>query len=71
MREMKICKRGLYAQIIDEIGTVRACSWAGYYILGNLRDNTMSEVFNSEAAKKFRHTLLDGTYEFCNEENCP
>lgn len=48
---MKICKRGLYAQIIDEIGTVRACSWAGYYILGNLRDNTMSEVFNSEAAK--------------------
>lgn len=68
---MKICKRGLYAQIIDEIGTVRACSWAGYYILGNLRDNTMSEVFNSEAAKKFRQTLLDGTYEFCNEENCP
>ena len=68
---MKICKRGLYAQIIDEIGTVRACSGAGYDILGNLRDQTMSEVFNSEAAKKFRQTLLDGTYDFCNEENCP
>lgn len=37
---MKICERGLYAQIIDGVGTVRACSWAGYYILGNLKDNS-------------------------------
>ena len=68
---MKICRRGLYVQIIDGIGTVRACSWAGYYILGNLRDNTMLEVYHSDAAKHFRQTLLDGTYDYCNEENCP
>ena len=68
---MKICKQALYVQIIDGIGTVRACGWAGYYILGNLRDNTLSEVFHSEAAKRFRQTLIDGTYDFCNEENCP
>lgn len=68
---MKICRRALHVQIIDGIGTVRACGWAGYYILGNLRDHTMSEVFNSEAAKRFRQTLIDGTYDYCNEENCP
>ncbi len=68
---MKICRQALYVQIIDGIGTVRACGWAGYYLLGNLRDNTMSEVFNSEAAKRFRQTLIDGTYDYCNEENCP
>ena len=68
---MKICKQALYVQIIDGIGTVRACGWAGYYLLGNLRDNSMSEVFNSEAAKHFRQTLIDGTYDYCNEENCP
>lgn len=68
---MKICKRGLYIQIIDEIGTIRACSWAGYYLLGNLRDNSLLEVYHSEAAKRFRQTLLNGTYDFCNEENCP
>lgn len=68
---MKICRQALYVQIIDGIGTVRACGWAGYYILGNLRDNTMSEVFNSEAAKRFRKTLIEGTYDYCNEENCP
>lgn len=68
---MKICKQALFVQVIDGIGTVRACGWAGYYLLGNLRDNTMKEIYNSEAAKKFRQTLIDGTYDFCNEENCP
>lgn len=68
---MKICKQALYVQIIDGIGTVRACGWAGYYVLGNLRDQTMTEVFNSEAAKRFRKTLIDQTYDYCNEENCP
>lgn len=68
---MKICRQALYVQIIDGIGTVRACGWAGYYLLGNLRDQTMAEVFNSEAAKRFRQTLIDGTYDYCNEENCP
>lgn len=68
---MKICRQALYVQIIDGIGTVRACGWAGYYLLGNLRDHTMEEVFNSEAAKRFRQTLIDGTYDYCNEENCP
>lgn len=68
---MKICRQALYVQVIDGIGTVRACGWAGYYLLGNLRDNTMSEVYNSEAAKRFRQTLIDGTYDYCNEENCP
>lgn len=68
---MKVCKQALYAQVIDGIGTVRACGWAGYYLLGNLRDNTMKEVFNSEAAKEFRRSLADKTYDYCNEENCP
>jgi len=68
---MKICRQALYVQIIDGIGTVRACGWAGYYLLGNLRDNTMSEVYNSEAAKRFRQTLIEGTHDYCNEENCP
>lgn len=68
---MKICRQALYVQIIDGIGTVRVCGWAGYYLLGNLRDNTMAEVYNSEAAKRFRQTLIDGTYDYCNEENCP
>lgn len=68
---MRICERGLYVQVIDGIGTVRVCSWAGYYLIGNLRDQSMKEVYNSEAAKAFRRTLIEGTYDYCNAENCP
>jgi len=68
---MKICRRGLYVQIIDGIGTVRACAYSGYNIFGNLRDNTLEEVYRSEAAKKFQKSLIDHTYEYCTEENCP
>lgn len=31
----------------------------------------MSEVYNSEAALEFRRSLIEGTYDYCNEENCP
>lgn len=68
---MKICRQALYVQVIDGIGTVRVCGWAGYYLIGNLKDQSMKEVYNSEAAKEFRRTLIEGTYDYCNEENCP
>ncbi|MEG1875955.1 MAG: radical SAM protein [Lachnospiraceae bacterium] len=68
---MKICKQALYVQIIDGVGTVRACGWAGYYLLGNLTDSSLSDIYHGEAAKKFQQSLIDGTYDFCNAENCP
>lgn len=30
---MKICRRGLYVQVIDGMGTVRACSWGGVFFI--------------------------------------
>ena len=53
---MKICKQGLYVQIIDGIGTVRVCGWAGYYILGNLMDNSLEELYHNEKAQAFFET---------------
>lgn len=68
---MKICRQALYAQVIDEKGTVRACGWAGYYILGNLIESSMHEIYHSEAANRFHKSLIDKTYDYCNKENCP
>lgn len=68
---MKVCRQVLYAQIIDDIGTVRACGWAGYYTLGNLRDSNLHELYHGDEAKKFQQSLINGTYDFCNKENCP
>lgn len=68
---MKICSRGLMCQVIDEIGSIRVCGWAGWYKLGNLRDSSVKELWSNEKAKEFRRSLLDGTYDYCSEENCP
>ena len=68
---MRICERALYAQVMNGSGVVRPCAWAGFYTLWNLRENTLAEVYHSEAAKRFRQTLIDETYDFCNSEECP
>ncbi len=68
---MKICRQALYAQVIDEEGTVRACGWAGYYILGKLTEQGMHEIYHGEAAKRFQQSLIEKTYDYCNAENCP
>lgn len=68
---MKICERALYAQVMNREGIVRPCAWAGFYTLGDLKENTLAEIYHSEAARRFRQTLIDETYDFCNSEECP
>ena len=68
---MKICERALFAQVMNRKGDVRPCAWAGFYTLGNLKENTLAEIYHSDAAKRFQQSLIDGTYDFCNSEECP
>jgi radical SAM protein with 4Fe4S-binding SPASM domain len=37
------------------------------YILGNLNENTLSEIMRGERYNKFRSDLLNGTNELCNK----
>lgn len=67
----KVCKHGLdYIWISNAKGDVRMCGWAMYF-LGNLVDNTIEELWNSEKAEIFRQSMLDGSYRFCNKAKCP
>lgn len=68
---MKICERALYVQVMNREGIVRPCAWAGFYTLGDLKENTLAEIYHSEAARRFRKALIDGTYDYCNSEECP
>jgi MoaA/NifB/PqqE/SkfB family radical SAM enzyme len=55
-------------------------SWAGDVFLcctgslptsiGNLKNNNVNEVWNSDIAKAIRKSVLDGTYEFCCKQQC-
>ena len=57
---------------LDNGNVVPCCPpWVNGYTFGNLNDNTVEEVWNSDKAKKFRESILDGSYRYCNEKSCP
>lgn len=69
---MKICKRGLdFIQIVENIGTVRVCSWMQGGEIGNLIDNSMDEIYHSKLADKVRESMIKGEYENCDIDTCP
>jgi hypothetical protein len=38
--------------------------------MGSLLDQSVEEVFNSEVAQNFRESILDGSYRYCNVQEC-
>lgn len=71
MQKKKVCKRGLNDIWINEYdGKVRMCGWSNFFI-GNLIENTIEEIWNGELAQKFRESMLDGSYRYCNHAKCP
>lgn len=68
---MKVCKNGLQSIWINHAnGEVRICGWTGY-VIGNLIDNTIEELWHGSKAEMFRNSMLDGSYCFCDRKECP
>ncbi len=67
---MKYCERPFQHVYIMPNGDVRCCSWTTK-ILGNLLENTLEEIWNSEAAEKVRESIRDGSFRFCKRVGCP
>lgn len=68
---MKVCKFGLEKIWIDFAeGAIRMCGWTDYRI-GNLSEDTIENLWNGEKARKFRESMLDGSYRFCMKHECP
>lgn len=57
---------------IDLNGGVRLCGCGAWMptIIGNLTVNTLEEILSSSLAKKIRQSIIDGTYQYCNEQHC-
>ncbi len=52
-------------------GSVLVC--CGHWLptpIGNILDNDLNDVLNSEAAKKLRQSVTDGSYRYCNHLEC-
>lgn len=70
-KNVKVCKHGLNDIWINNAdGSVRMCGWSNYFI-GDLSKQTIEEIWHGEAAQKFRESLLDGSYRYCNHAKCP
>ncbi len=73
---MKICTRPWdYLYVIDaENGQVWPCSWLNMrgseHCLGNLLEQDVEEIFESDRAKEFRESILDGSYRYCSVQEC-
>jgi len=57
---------------VNEKGEVFLCcpSWLDTPI-GNLRYQSVEEIWNGEKAQEIRRSILDGSFEYCNRSRCP
>jgi pyruvate-formate lyase-activating enzyme len=39
--------------------------------IGNIVETSVAEVWNGQAARDFRRSILDGTFEYCKSDICP
>ena len=67
----KICKKPFNRVEITTKGDVIVCCFDWLPVsLGNLKNNTLTEIWNGPKAEVLRSTMLDGTYKYCNRETC-
>ena len=69
----KICKYAKnWIQIYNCDGDVRECGWTkdGSFI-GNLKENSLPEIYHGEAAEKMRERLVRQDYSQCLVDGCP
>lgn len=67
----KVCKMGLESIWINRAGgEVRMCGWTNYFI-GKLTKSSIEEIWHGEKAERFRTSMLDESYRYCDKNKCP
>ena len=67
---MKFCDRPFTFAYLAPDGEVWPCSWM-HYVMGNLYEQNLDEIWHGEAAQKARETILDGSFSYCRKIACP
>ena len=67
-----VCDLPFYDIEIQYNGNVFACcpGWNPASI-GNLLEQDLRSIWNGVKAKRYRESILDGTYQYCNAKTCP
>lgn len=54
-----------------QTGDAIMCCWLKTPPLGNILDQSVEEVWNGQNARGIRHTILDGSFKYCDRDACP
>lgn len=69
----KYCLSPFNSLHIDTRGNVNIClcpAWQPIPI-GNIYESSLDQLLDSPLARRIRQSIIDGTYVYCNEKQCP
>lgn len=68
----KICARPFDTLLIDKEGSCYACECTAWLpqSIGNLRVRSLTEILNSAMRKHIQLSVSDGSYRYCNDNQC-
>lgn len=67
---MKFCERPFRFAYLADKGEVWPCGWM-HFVIGNLYEQDLDEIWHSEAAEQARQSILNGSFAFCRKTSCP
>lgn len=67
---MKFCDKPFRQAYLRYDGEVWTCGWM-HYVIGNLYEADLDEIWHSAAAQKARESILDGSFAYCRKTSCP
>ena len=67
-----VCARPYDTLLIDKNGSCYACECTAWLpqSTGNLQLRTLDEIINSNIRQHLQDSVTDGTYRYCNEQQC-
>ena len=68
----RFCEKPFEFFEVNERGDVFCCcpGWLPTPI-GNLKNNDLTDIWNSDTAKDIRTSILDGSFKYCRAKECP
>jgi len=67
---MKFCDHPFYYGYFPTDGEVWPCPWL-HYVIGNLYEQDLEEIWHSKEAQEARNSILDGSFAYCRKVSCP
>lgn len=66
----KICRLPFKQLEVHLDGNICVCPWSISKFIGNIKDQSIQNIWNGDHIKEFRESIYDGSYRYCDLENC-